>query len=263
MNDCGFEISTSTNSRLFGERFHHLVNRTGKLFSFRDVFCKFTNLEKFFDEKDIDFFEMYMTGFADPKKDQVWIADGETHREDGPAIIREDGTKEWYLFDKLHRLDGPAIESPMGNVWLKRGVIHRDGAPAIEWNNGTSVWVLNGVVHRTDGPAVSNTSGAEEWIVNGVIHRENGPAIIESDGHQAWIQNGIHHRTDGPAKTWPDGSEEWWQNGLKHRTDGPAVTLVLGKDVFKEYWINGKKSKNEEFFKKKLEKLKSKTDKMS
>lgn len=36
---------------------------------------------------------------------------GQYHREDGPAIIYPSGRKDWYLRDKLHRLDGPAVEA--------------------------------------------------------------------------------------------------------------------------------------------------------
>ena len=33
---------------------------------------------------------------------------------DGPAVEWADGTKEWWVDDKLHRLDGPAIENADG-----------------------------------------------------------------------------------------------------------------------------------------------------
>jgi len=36
------------------------------------------------------------------------------HREDGPAVERADGYKEWYLNDQLHREDGPAVEYANG-----------------------------------------------------------------------------------------------------------------------------------------------------
>lgn len=32
------------------------------------------------------------------------------HRDDGPAIIYNNGTKKWYQYGKLHREDGPAAE---------------------------------------------------------------------------------------------------------------------------------------------------------
>jgi len=45
------------------------------------------------------------------------------HREDGPAIERADGVKEWYLNGKRHRLDGPAVEDVNGfHVWYINGV---------------------------------------------------------------------------------------------------------------------------------------------
>jgi hypothetical protein len=47
---------------------------------------------------------------------------GEYHREDGPAIERADGRKEWYLNDLLHREDGPAIENADGRkFWYLEG----------------------------------------------------------------------------------------------------------------------------------------------
>jgi len=45
-----------------------------------------------------------------------------SHREDGPAVVRANGSKFWCLNDKLHREDGPAIE----------------------WANGSKSWYLDG-----------------------------------------------------------------------------------------------------------------------
>ena len=48
---------------------------------------------------------------------------GQQHREDGPAIEREDGKKEWWVNGKLHREDGPAIEFADGTKqWWRLGV---------------------------------------------------------------------------------------------------------------------------------------------
>jgi len=46
------------------------------------------------------------------------------------------GTVRWYLNDKFHREDGPAIERVSGEKW----------------------WCLNGERHRTDGPAIENAN---------------------------------------------------------------------------------------------------------
>ena len=44
------------------------------------------------------------------------------HREDGPAIIFNNGKKEWWINGKRHREDGPAIEFPTGDeMWALEG----------------------------------------------------------------------------------------------------------------------------------------------
>ncbi len=77
------------------------------------------------------------------------------HREDGPAIERANGTREWYLNGELHREDGPAIEEA----------------------NGTTRWFLNGKLHRVGGPAHEDViNGCRAWFMHGMRHREDGPA---------------------------------------------------------------------------------------
>ena len=39
-----------------------------------------------------------------------YYLNGKFHREDGPAIKFNNGTKEWYINGKYSRLDGPARE---------------------------------------------------------------------------------------------------------------------------------------------------------
>ena len=46
---------------------------------------------------------------------KFWYLNGQSHREDGPAIEYDDGTKSWYLNGNLHREDGPAIEGASGS----------------------------------------------------------------------------------------------------------------------------------------------------
>jgi len=55
------------------------------------------------------------------------------------------GTIEWYQNDKLHRLDGPAIE----------------------YANGYKFWYQNDKLHRLDGPAVEYANGDKEWYIEG------------------------------------------------------------------------------------------------
>ena len=52
---------------------------------------------------------------------KCWYINDKRHREDGPAIEYEDGNKCWYLNGKLHREDGPAIEYADGKYWYING----------------------------------------------------------------------------------------------------------------------------------------------
>ena len=82
--------------------------------------------------------------------------------------VDKDDTKKWYLNDKLHRTDGPAIEWADGTKeWWHNGMRHRTDGPAIEWADGTKAWYLNDKRHRTDGPAIEWTDGTKEWWLNG------------------------------------------------------------------------------------------------
>lgn len=83
------------------------------------------------------------------------------------AVTLYNGTIEWSLHGKLHRLDGPAVI--YGNEekqWWVEGKLHRLNGPAIEWPNGTKEWYANGKLHRLDGPAVEWTGGREQWWVD-------------------------------------------------------------------------------------------------
>ena len=79
---------------------------------------------------------------------KVWFKENgiDRHREDGPAVVRANGTKEWWIDDRLHRLDGPAIEYANGDKWwYLNDLLHRENGPAIEKANGTKAWWLNGI----------------------------------------------------------------------------------------------------------------------
>lgn len=117
-------------------------------------------------------------------------ADGERHREDGPA--QEDSqTIRWYEDDLLHRVDGPAITRADGQqVWYEDGERHRVDGPAVVYLDGSEEWWINGVRHRLYEPAVVMTDGTREWWNGGQWHRVDGPAVIEANGEQRWYQRG-------------------------------------------------------------------------
>jgi len=82
--------------------------------------------------------------------------------------VSPNGDKSWYLNDKRHREDGPAIE----------------------WANGYKYWYLNDKRHREDGPAIEYSNGDKSWYLNGSLHREDGPAIEWTSGYKSWYLNG-------------------------------------------------------------------------
>ncbi len=68
------------------------------------------------------------------------------------GLIKENGCDKWYVNDKLHRLDGPAIESQDGlNSWYVHGKYVGEEI---------SIFVTN----RKTGEKVKET----EYILNGV-----------------------------------------------------------------------------------------------
>ena len=59
--------------------------------------------------------------------------------------VNSNGDKRWFLNDKLHREDGPAVEHADGDkLWFLNGKIHREDGPAVECTDGTKYWYLNG-----------------------------------------------------------------------------------------------------------------------
>ena len=59
--------------------------------------------------------------------------------------VYPDGANEWHQNGKLHREDGPAIESANGGKhWYQNGKIHRENGPALEFASGYKAWYLEG-----------------------------------------------------------------------------------------------------------------------
>ena len=90
------------------------------------------------------------------------------HRDDGPAVIYNDGRKKWYKNGKLHREDGPAfIYADGSSEWYKNGKRHRDDGPAVIYNHGRKAWYKDGKRHRDDGPAIIFPNGETKYYING------------------------------------------------------------------------------------------------
>ncbi len=60
-------------------------------------------------------------------------------------LVDEFGTKFWYLNEKLHREDGPAVEYASGaKYWFINGQRHREDGPAAEFSDGSKSWWYHG-----------------------------------------------------------------------------------------------------------------------
>jgi len=80
-----------------------------------------------------------------PNGDKQWWLNDKLHREDGPAIEYADGTKFWWVNDKLHREDGPALEYPSGHKewWLNGKEYTEEEYVMVQFMKGVSVYVDN------------------------------------------------------------------------------------------------------------------------
>ncbi len=120
---------------------------------------------------------------------------GFPHREDGPAIIYRNGTKEWHQYGQLHREDGPAKEVPYVPCYLKyafglQGLYFRLKAWWYAEQYFIRYWFREGQLHREDGPAVECLDYSE-WYMNDKLHRMNGPAITWGGGLGWWYRYGV------------------------------------------------------------------------
>jgi len=79
--------------------------------------------------------------------------------------VRANGSQEWRVNGKLHRVDGPAYISGDYQIWYLNGELHRTDGPAVTVSN-RHLWWLNGGLHRTDGPAIID-GDCQEWYLHG------------------------------------------------------------------------------------------------
>lgn len=117
---------------------------------------------------------------------KFWYLNNTYHREDGPAVLWNDGSEEWWQHGEKHRTDEPAMFDP---------------------NRGDAQWWVNGQLHRVGGPASiqfkanknRGVAGEPEWV----------------EASSSWFYQDARHRIDGPARICRDGSHEWWLFGNK------------------------------------------------
>lgn len=64
-------------------------------------------------------------------------------------------------------------EENNGNVhWYLNNKLHREDGPAVEMSDGTQIWYRKNIKHRVDGPAVIHSSGyVEYWLYGNRVEK--------------------------------------------------------------------------------------------
>lgn len=145
-------------------------------------------------------------------------------KHDGNRVIKKLNNRElhistglfayqsWYLNDKLHCIDDPAVKTRNRKEYFLNGKLHREDGPAIINSNEKSYYI-NGKLHREDGPAVITSDGTQIYYLHNKLHREDGPAIIYTGGAMIYYIDDKRHREDGPAAIYSNGKKFWYLNG--------------------------------------------------
>ena len=106
----------------------------------------------------------------------IWYTkeNGLFHREDGAAIIHNDGTKEYYLDGHFYTREN----------YLKFLGMKTKTTFTIKNQKSLIIKTVNGLgnFHSIDDAISSQDWDMKAWYFNGMLHRENGPAIIRADG---------------------------------------------------------------------------------
>lgn len=101
--------------------------------------------------------------------DYFWFYNDERHRDgDEPASCLK-GIIRYYKNGLIHRDgDKPAIIYADGTQdYFIKGKLHRIGSPAIVYPSGDCDYFVEGERHREDGPAIVRMDGKNEWFLNG------------------------------------------------------------------------------------------------
>ena len=72
------------------------------------------------------------------------------HSETEPAIVKANGDTMWYFMGETHREDGPAIIKNGIQFYCQHGKFHRTDGPAIISKNGDRAWYEDGVLIREE-----------------------------------------------------------------------------------------------------------------
>lgn len=123
----------------------------------------------------------------------AWVDEnGQYHREgDLPAIMRDNGTREWCVHGKRHRDgDKPAVDRANGDrLWKKNDIVHREAVdeqgaplPAIIADD-CSKWIRNGEFSNPGHDWVAKLAdGTKGYYRDSALHFDNGVIYTLTEG---------------------------------------------------------------------------------
>ena len=101
---------------------------------------------------------------------EKYYINGKRHNENGPAVVEDNGTKRWFWYDLLHRLDGPAIEFPNGmRIWALYGDIVNEqiiGKINGLYPNPGGWFIFNGERYKILRAEISNLKGKSGQVLS-------------------------------------------------------------------------------------------------
>lgn len=150
-----------------------------------------------------------------------------------PELRVNHGIKTWWVNDKRHRIDGPAIEFADGykEYWVNGKQYSKDDweydykprkvARKHAFYMSQRVYEdTNCELHHLFKPAKITHNGTKQWWKHGLLHRIGGPALeSDNDDAYAYYFEGDLHNIDGPARSDGNGHEEYWIDGKQYCKD--------------------------------------------
>ncbi len=135
---------------------------------------------------------------------RTYDENGKLHSfNDNPAVVWEDGDKEWFI----HGVKG-----------------RENDRHAEEKFYGMKTWFIDGKPGRMSGKNNVEFNDRIEWRI-----------ITESDT-KFYRNHFVPHRLDGPAVIYNDGKSEWWVNGKRYMSEidyKDAVSAYVIGEVMK------------------------------
>ncbi len=105
---------------------------------------------------------------------KYWYLNDKLHREDGPAVEGTGGYKEWWLNGKLHRTDGPAVEGTDGNKYI---ILIEDWPIGSPLPDGISLYWRSKATNHTKTSSIEPMANIGQYNIVGI--NISMPKIIE------------------------------------------------------------------------------------